>query len=59
MSETTTTPKIDPEAQYRVRLARRVELFGTIHYPGDEGLTLRGDVLASLAPEDVAHVEAV
>ena len=49
---------IDPNKQYKVELVERIELHGTTFYPGDD-LTLRGDVLSSLAPEAIANAEEV
>lgn len=40
--------KIDPEQQYAVALAEKIELFGQTYYPG-QPLTLRGDVLKTVA----------
>ena len=40
--------KIDPNAQYRVTLKEKVELFGQVVYPG-HNLTLRGDVVKGIA----------
>ena len=40
--------KIDPEQQYAVELAEKVELLGQTYYPG-QPLTLRGDVLKTVA----------
>ena len=40
--------KIDPEQQYDVELAEKVELFGQTFYPG-QPLILRGDVLKTVA----------
>ena len=40
--------KIDPNAQYRVELKDKAELFGQVFYPGHD-LTLRGDVAKSIA----------
>ncbi len=36
--------KIDPNAQYRVELTGKVELYGQQFYPGHD-VVLRGDVL--------------
>ena len=40
--------KIDPNAQYRVTLKEKIELFGQVFYPGHD-LTLRGDVVKDIA----------
>lgn len=47
------TTKIDPQAQYRVTLKERIELFGQVFYPGHD-LTLRGDVLKNVS-DKVEH----
>lgn len=40
---------IQPQAQYRVQLKARTQIFGRMVHPG-QALTLRGDVLASVWP---------
>lgn len=40
--------KIQPDQQYQVELAEKVELFGKVYYPG-QPLVLRGDVLKTVA----------
>lgn len=52
------TPAYAATAQYRVQLAARVVLLGQILYPGQD-ITLRGDMLASLEPGDIASAEAL
>lgn len=44
----------DPSQQYRVELAERTEVLGRVLWPGQH-LILRGDVLATLAPQSVAQ----
>lgn len=46
-------PTYDPAKQYRVQLAVRVDLLSQTFYPGAD-LTVRGDVLETLAPEAIA-----
>ena len=45
----TTKSTYDPQAQYRVELAERVDLYGQAMYPG-HAVTLRGDVLDGIEP---------
>lgn len=51
-------PAYDPAQQYRVQLAVRVDVLSQTFYPGAD-LILRGDVLASLAPEAIASATPV
>lgn len=41
-----------PDGQYRVVPAKRLELFGQTFYPGHD-VIVRGDVLAGVDPEDI------
>jgi hypothetical protein len=52
------TPKYDPKRQYKVKLARKVELNGQKLHPGMD-LRLSGKALNQLAPEDVTHADPV
>lgn len=51
-------PTYDPAKQYRVQLAVRVELLSQTFYPGAD-LTVRGDVLETLAPGAIASATPV
>lgn len=52
---TKNSAKIDDDAQYRVRLAERVEVLGETLVPGQE-ITVRGDVLKSIQ-DKVEHAK--
>jgi hypothetical protein len=52
MATKTAPPKYEPETQYQVELAAKVEMYGQTFYPGHE-VTMRGDVLATLNPDAV------
>lgn len=54
----TTAPAYDADLQYRVQLARRIDVLSQTFYPGAD-LMLRGDVLNQLEPADIASAEAV
>lgn len=47
---------IDPEAMYRVDLARAVGAIGGVRLPARGLLTLRGDLLARLIEQEGADV---
>lgn len=49
MASKKTAPDYEPETQYQVELAAKVEMYGQTFYPGHQ-VTLRGDVLATLDP---------
>lgn len=53
-----TAPAYDAALQYRVQLARRIDVLSQTFYPGAD-LMLRGDVLNQLEPADIASAEAV
>lgn len=55
MATKNSSAKIDDDAQYRVRLADRVEVLGLTLVPGQE-IILRGDVVKSIQ-EKVEHAE--
>lgn len=42
-------PDYEPDTQYQVELAAKVEMYGQTFYPGHQ-VALRGDVLATLDP---------
>lgn len=54
----TTAHAYDADLQYRVQLARRIDVLSQTFYPGAD-LMLRGDVLNQLEPADIASAEAV
>ena len=59
VSKKTTAPSYDPNQQYRVHLALRIDVLSQTFYPGAD-LTLRGDVLNDLNdlnPTAIASVE--
>lgn len=47
---------IDPEAMYRVDLARAVATVGAVRLPARGLLTLRGDLLTALIEQEGADV---
>ena len=51
-------PTYDPAKQYRVQLALRVDVLSQTFYPGAD-LTVRGDVLETIAPEVIASATPV
>lgn len=55
MATKNSSAKFDDDAQYRVRLADRVEVLGLTLVPGQE-IILRGDVVKSIQ-EKVEHAE--
>ena len=52
MANKKTAPDYEPETQYQVELAAKVEMYGQTFYPGHQ-VTLRGDVLATLDPATI------
>ena len=56
VSKKTTAPSYDPNQQYRVHLALRIDVLSQTFYPGAD-LTLRGDVLNGLNPTAIASAE--